>query len=99
LLRAVGRSDHRGPAVRVIEEVKQMLSRADGARDFVARAQRAGFQIVKEDWSGLHLSRGDCNLILFVLESRGPDSIWSLSMIASKGTGIVTLVDEGRVTN
>ena len=84
--------------IGAVAEVKDMLRNAAGARDFVAKAQRAGFGTVKEDFLGLHLSRGDCNLILVILASRGPDSIWALSMTTGKGSGIVNLVDEGRLT-
>lgn len=82
----------------VVAEVKDMLRNASGARDFVARANRAGFFKVKEDWSGLHMNRGECHLILSVLGSRGPDSIWCLSMIANKSSETVNLVDEGKLS-
>jgi hypothetical protein len=62
------------------------------------RANQAGFRAIKEDFIGLYLEKGDCTLILAVLPSHGPDTIWCLSMIATKGSGVVNLVNEGKVT-
>lgn len=46
----------------VVAEVKDMLRAASGALDFIARAKRAGFHAVKEDFIGLHLQKGECTL-------------------------------------
>src|ERR1017187_5607880 len=81
----------------VVEEVKDIIRKASGARDFVSRANQAGFRAIKEDFIGLWLQKGDCTLILAVLPSHGPDSIWCLSM-ASKGSDTVNLIDEGKMT-
>lgn len=81
----------------VVAEVKHMLRNASGARDFVIKANQAGFRKVREDFSGLYMKRGECALGITVIASRGPDSIWCLS-IANKGSGIVNLVDEGKFT-
>lgn len=82
----------------VVAEVKAMLRAASGALNFVARTKQAGFRAVKEDFIGLYLQKGDCTLILTVLPSHGPDSIWCLSMIENKGAEIVNLVNEGKLT-
>ena len=82
----------------VVAEVKAVLRAASGALNFVARAKQAGFRAVKEDFIGLYLQKGECTLILAVLPSRGPDSIWCLSMIENKGAEIVNLVNEGKFT-
>ena len=81
----------------VVEEVKDIIRKASGARDFVSRANGRGFRAIKEDFVGLWLQKGDCTLILAVLPNRGPDSIWCLSM-ASKGSDTVNLIDEGKIT-
>jgi len=86
------------PPRTVVEEVKEMLRNASGALDFVARAKQAGFRAIKEDFIGLWLEKGDCTLILAVLPSHGPDSIWCLSMIENKGAEIVNLINEGKIT-
>jgi hypothetical protein len=80
-----------------VEEVKSIIRTSNGARDFVSRANQAGWQKFKEDFIGLYLQKGDCTLILAVLPSHGPDSIWCLSM-ASKGSDTVNLIDEGKTT-
>ncbi len=80
-----------------VEEVKDIIRKASGARDFVSRANQAGWQKFKEDFIGLYLQKGDCTLILAVLPSHGPDTIWCLSM-APKGSGTTNLIDEGKNT-
>ena len=82
----------------IVDDVKDILIKASGAREFVIKINSIGFRVVKEDFTGLHMQKGDTNLILSVLPSRGPDLIWCLSMIPTKGSGIVNLVDEGRRT-
>jgi hypothetical protein len=80
-----------------VEEVKAIIRISSGARDFISKANWAGYRSVKEDFIGLHLQKGDCTVILTVLASRGPDTIWCLSM-ASKGSPTVHLINEGKVT-
>jgi hypothetical protein len=86
------------PPKTIVEEVKDMLRKASGAQDFVAKANRFGFRAAKEDFMGLWLEKGDCTLILAVLPSHGSDLIWCLSMIESKDAEIVNLVNEGKLT-
>jgi len=84
-------------AASLVKEVKDIIRKSSGARDFVARANRAGFRTIKEDFIGLYLQKEDCTVILAVLPSHGPDTIWCLSM-ASKGSETVNLIDEGKIT-
>ena len=72
-----------------------LIRETKGAREFVAKAQQAGFSLIKEDFSGLYMTIEDCTLVLAVLPSRSPDAIWTLS-IASKSSDTVCLIDEGR---
>jgi hypothetical protein len=83
-----------GPDLKL---VKRVLREANGARDFVRRAEKAGFRFVKEDHIGLILAKGECKLILSVLPSRGPDTIWCLSLSEKKGSPIVNVIDEGKL--
>jgi hypothetical protein len=80
-----------------VEEIKDIIRKSSGARDFVSRAYQSGWQKFKEDFIGLYLQKGDCTVILAVLPSHGPDLIWCLSM-ASKGSDTVNLIDEGKLT-
>ena len=80
-----------------VEVIKDLLRRISGARDFIQKAQAVGFRFVKEDQIGLILAKGECTLILCVLPSRGPDSIWCLSLFEKKGSPTVNLVDEGKL--
>ena len=77
--------------------VKKLIRRSGGAREFVDLALQSGFVVESEDALGLCMVGHDCRLILGVLASRGPDSIWNLQ---HKGGGkpVVALVCEGRRT-
>jgi hypothetical protein len=77
-------------------EIKDMIRNTKGARDFIAAANRAGFATIGQDASGLFLKRGDHILGIVVLPSRGPDSIWTLSI--TTGKELINLIDEGKIT-
>jgi hypothetical protein len=63
-----------------LDEVKDIIRQTSGARDFIAKANRVGYCVLKEDWMGLQMRRGDDWLMLTVLPSYGPDTIWCLSV-------------------
>jgi hypothetical protein len=86
----------RSPAI--VGQIKGIIRESTGAADFVSKVEQAGFRRVKEDFVGLYLQKGDCTLIVNVLASRGSDRIWCLSMIASKTSEIVNLIDEGETS-
>jgi ankyrin repeat protein len=77
--------------------VKNLIRRSGGAKEFVNLASQSGFAVEREDALGLWMVGHDCSLVLGVLASRGPDSLWSLQ---HKGSGKpnVGLIREGRRT-
>jgi hypothetical protein len=80
-----------------LELIKQLLLRARGVQEFVHQADKEGFRLVDHSPTHSIYVKGECTLVMGVLASKGPDTIWFLSLIEHKGAPIVNLVDEGKL--
>ena len=83
-----------GKSTPNIDEVKRMLRKSSGARDFLRKSQRAGFSVVEESAIGLVIKRNDCHVIFAVIPEYGEDKIRRLSM-QEKGGQALHLIEDG----
>ena len=82
--------------INLVDEVKDIIRKASGAHDFLARVTQAGWRKIKEDFIGIYMQKGDATVIFGVLPSHGPDTIWT-AMMTTKATGTVYLITEGKI--
>jgi hypothetical protein len=80
----------------LVDEAKDMIRKASGAREFLLQASRAGWRKINEDFIGIYLQKRDATLIFGVLPSQGPDRIYN-AMMTTEERGTVYLITEGEI--
>ena len=80
-----------------LAQIKCLLREAEGARDFLQQAEAEGFSLVDNTATHIMYGKDDCRFTMGAFASTGSDTIWFVSAFEKKGSGIIRLVEDGKL--